>query len=114
MGLFIYDDSRPVEIEDRALTHLQMVIIDKLRRGESFALTLSDGDRTVMMWLNPYTALQFVYHGNRRPAINREWVEELAINAGVTGVLMLSHEPAADTVPSAGERLPDGAEHAPR
>jgi hypothetical protein len=99
MGLFIYDDARAVEIEDRALTHLQLVIIDKLRRGESFALTLSDGDRTLMMWLNPYTALQFVYHGNRRPAVNREWLEELAINAGVTGVLMLVPEPASEALP---------------
>lgn len=99
MGLFIYDDARAIEIEDRALTHLQLVIIDKLRRGESFALTLSDGDRTVMMWLNPFTALQFVYHGNRRPAVNREWLEELAINAGVTGMLMLVPEPASESVP---------------
>ena len=96
MGLFIYDDARAVEIEDRALTHLQLVIIDKLRRGECFALTLSDGDRTLMMWLNPYTALQFVYHGNRRPAVNRGWLEELAINAGVTGVLMLVPEPVPE------------------
>ena len=96
MGLFIYDDARAVEIEDRALTHLQLVIIDKLRRGECFAMTLSDGDRTLMMWLNPYTALQFVYHGNRRPAVNREWLEELAINAGVTGVLMLVPEPVSE------------------
>lgn len=101
MGLFIYDECRPVEIEDRALTHLQLVIIDKLRRNERFALTLTDGDRTIMMWLNPYTALQFIYHGNRRPAVNREWIEELAINAGVTGVLMLVPEPLPESQPPA-------------
>ncbi len=101
MGLFVYDECRPVEIEDRALTHLQLVIIDKLRRNERFALTLTDGDRTIMMWLNPYTALQFIYHGNRRPAVNREWIEELAINAGVTGVLMLVPEPLPESQPPA-------------
>lgn len=99
MGLFVYDDCRAVEIEDRALTHLQLVIIDKLRRNESFALNLTDGDRTIMMWVNPYTALQFIYHGNRRPAVNREWIEELAINAGVTGVLMLVPEPLPESSP---------------
>ncbi len=101
MGQFIYDDARAIEIEDRALNHLQLVIVDKLRRGECFALSLGDGDRTVTMWLNPYTAIQFVYHGNRRPVVNRDWVEALAINAGVSGVLMLTPEPAVEALPHA-------------
>lgn len=95
MGLFVYDDTRALEIEDRTLAHLQVVIIDKLRRGEHFALTLADGDRVVMMWLNPSTAMQFIYRGSRRMPLNRAWAEELATNAGLTGVLVLSPEPTA-------------------
>jgi hypothetical protein len=93
MGSLWYDNSKPFEIDDRALAHLQAVIIDKLRRDERFALRLSDGDRMVLLWVSPYTALQFVYVGNRRPALNRAWIEELAIDAGVTGVLSLIREP---------------------
>ncbi|WP_439958202.1 DUF7882 family protein, partial [Salmonella enterica] len=36
MGKFIYEGSVKTEIEDRALTHLQLVITAKLRRGEPF------------------------------------------------------------------------------
>lgn len=34
MGTFIYEGGPKTEIEDRALTHVQLVISAKLRRGE--------------------------------------------------------------------------------
>lgn len=96
MGEFVYDNGRAIDVDDRALAHLQVVIIDKLRRGECFALTLTDGKRLAMMWLSPFTPLQFTYHGNRRVRLNRAWIEELATNAGVTGMLTLSPEPPTE------------------
>jgi hypothetical protein len=93
LGFFLYDDSRAIELEDRTLAHLQVVIIDKLRRHESFALNLDDGEHAVMMWMNPCTPLQFVYVGNRHPKLNRLWLEELASEASLTGVLVLLREP---------------------
>jgi hypothetical protein len=96
MGQFVYDDGRPIDVDDRTLAHLQVVIIDKLRRGESFSLSLSDGKRLAMMWLSPFTPLQFVYQGSRSARLNRAWIEELATHAGVSGVLNLSPEPPAD------------------
>lgn len=96
MGQFVYDNSRAIDIDDRALAHLQVVIIDKLRRGECFSLSLSDGNRLAMMWLSPFTPVQFIYQGNRRVRLNRAWIEDLATHAGFTGTLALSPEPPAE------------------
>ena len=73
---------------------MQIVIIDKLRRGEAFSLNLADDRTVVMMWLTQNSPLQFVYGGNRRPRINWRWVELLAAEAGYRGALELLPEPA--------------------
>lgn len=39
MGRFIYENTIRTEVEDRALTHLQLVITAKLRRSEPFNFT---------------------------------------------------------------------------
>jgi hypothetical protein len=98
MGVLIYDRGDPIEIDDRALAHLQVVIIDKLRRGEHFALTLVDGRRVLTSWVSPRTPIEFIYRGNRRPSLNHAWLEDLACEAGLTGVLTLVPEPAAERV----------------
>jgi hypothetical protein len=95
MGQFFYDNSRAIEVDDRTLAHLQVVIIDKLRRGECFSLSLSDGKRLAMMLVSPFTPLQFVYEGTRPVRLNRLWVEELATHVGLSGVLALTPEPPA-------------------
>ena len=95
MGYFVYDQQE-VEIDDRTLAHLQVVIIDKLRRNESFAMNLADDKRFVTLWVSPRTAVQFVYAGNRRPSLNRGWLERLADGAGMTGTLSLLPEPQLD------------------
>lgn len=43
MGQLIYD-SQPLELrlDDRALTHLQIVIVNLIRRGESFVFSWKD------------------------------------------------------------------------
>ena len=95
MGRFVYDRDATVEMDDRTLAHLQVVMINKLRRQESFALTLRDDQRTLSVWVCPQTAVQFVYSGNRLPALNREWIEELAVSANSVGGLRLIPEPSA-------------------
>jgi hypothetical protein len=93
MGFFVYDDVRAIRIDDRVLAHLQVVVIDKLRRQEKFVLNLKNGQALVTMWLNAYTPMQFVYEGNRPPRINIAWIERLAGEAGLTGVLEMLPEP---------------------
>lgn len=94
MGVFVYDRDFEVDIEDRTLAHLQVVIVDKLRRRERFPLVLQDGRQERVIWMSPETPLQFVYHGNRHPVLNRAWLEVLAEAAGSTHGLTVVPEPA--------------------
>jgi hypothetical protein len=93
MGFLVYDTTRAIAVEDRVLAHLQVVIIDKLRRAENFGLNLRSENRIVMMWVTRSARLQFVYEGNQRPRINNAWVELMASEAGLTGTLQLLPEP---------------------
>lgn len=98
MGKFIYDGGPKTEIEDRALTHIQLVMTAKLRRGEPFAFTWKDdssigGGRTTV-WVHAGSSLVFKYAGSRQPAINRAWVDALAFTANAPTGLYLVPEPA--------------------
>ena len=98
MGKFIYDGGPKTDIEDRALTHLQLVMTAKLRRGEPFAFTWKDdssigGGRTTV-WVHAGSSLVFKYSGSRQPAINRAWVDALAFTANAPTGLYLVPEPA--------------------
>jgi hypothetical protein len=53
MGKLCNDKGTQLELEDRALYHLQIIIIDKLRRQEKFALTVADNDHTHSIWVTP-------------------------------------------------------------
>ncbi len=98
MGRFQYNSTVKTDIEDRALAHLQVVMGNKLRRGESFFFTWRDdpsiGDGRRSVWIHPSSDLDFKYFGSRAPAINRTWLETLARLANSTGGLYLHSEPA--------------------
>lgn len=111
MGRFHYNSQTKVEIEDRALAHLQVVIGNKLRRGESFFFTWREdssvGDGRNSVWIHPDGDLSFRYYGSRPPSLNRDWIEALAQAANSNRGLYLVHEPA----PSEAEPAePDMAE----
>jgi hypothetical protein len=105
MGSFQYDRCQAVEIEDRVLAHLQTVILDKLRRNESFAFDVYDSKHWVTVWVSQRTPLEFRYSGNRHPALNRDWLELLADEVGMHGVLRLVPEPEPARAPDL--RMPD-------
>lgn len=98
MGRFIYEGNVKTDIEDRALTHLQLVITAKLRRGEPFPFTwredLSVGGGRTTVWVQARSSLVFKYSGSRQPSINREWIEALAFTANSPSGLYLVPEPA--------------------
>lgn len=106
MGKFIYENSAKIDIEDRALAHLQIVMMAKLRRAESFAFTwredLSIGGGRTAVWVHPGNSLVFKYYGHRYPSINRRWVDALALTANAPSGLYLLHEP--EGVPG-GEKI---------
>ena len=97
VGRFNYDGSVKVDFDDRVLAHLQVVITQKLRRGEPFPFTwrnepsLGDGRTTV--WLHPYASLVYKYSGSRQPSLNRAWLEALTQTANSTAGLYVVPEP---------------------
>ncbi|WP_413355024.1 ATP-dependent DNA ligase [Microbacterium sp. 1P06AB] len=109
MGRFNYSSQVKTEVEDRALAHLQVVIGNKLRRGESFFFTWRDdvsvGDGRRSVWIHPSADLDFKYYGSRAPAMNRTWLEKLAYAANSTGGLFIMSEPADDVSTGSVETL---------
>lgn len=95
VGTLYYGDSRfAIAVEDRALSHLKVVIINKLRRGESFtfswAKSRSEGHGRSTIWIAPSLVLHFEFDGSKAPTLNRRWLEELALVASSgTGLLIL-------------------------
>lgn len=61
MGYLTYANSAvAIEIEDEMLAHLRMVAITKLRRGESFALTVpTTGTARATLWIQASIPIQF-------------------------------------------------------
>lgn len=110
MGKFIFEGGPKVEIEDRALTHLQLVMTAKLRRGEPFSFTWKDdtsigGGRTTV-WVHAGSALVFKYFGSRAPSVNRAWVDALAFSASSPTGLYLTAEPVEGAATGVGEHAP--------
>lgn len=100
MGRFTYQAGQRVDIDDRSLAHLQVVIANKLRRNESFVFTWRDdvsvGNGRTSVWLHPAVALAFKYYGGRHPRLNRAWIEALAMTANAPTGLYLVPEPPED------------------
>lgn len=95
MGSLTYDRVI-VEIDDRILAHLQVVIVQKLRRGESFLLSWQDaataGSGRSSIWLNPAIPLYFKYVGGRASMLNRLWLEDLSLSANSAQGLVIVSE----------------------
>lgn len=99
MGQLIYDTTTHIDIDDRPLAHLQVVIFNKLRRRESFPFSWmedrGDGSGRSSVWLAPELPLRFRFSGNRMPTLNTQWVELLVATANTTAGLHLVHEPSS-------------------
>jgi len=98
MGHLIYDRSTAeIQMDDRTLAHLQIVIISKLRRQESFAFSwkepASSGDGRSTIWIYPTVSLRFRFDGSRQPAINQAWLSLLSASANSGSGLHFIPEP---------------------
>ncbi len=98
VGTLYYGDvAAPIEIEDRALAHVKVVIATKLRRGESFTLSWTHGEGQEpgrsTVWLHPSIPLRFVFDESEPALLSRAWIEELANSANSSGGLMIVPEP---------------------
>ena len=108
MGRFFYGAAvNSFEIEDRTLAHLRIVIMNKLRRGESFMfdVVMGDGGGTRSFWISPSIPIHFHFFGGRTPRINRTWVEELMVAAsGPRGLTITPEPPEPATEGAASQR----------
>ena len=97
MGWLYYgDNSEPIEIEDRALAHLKVIIATKLRRNESFTLSwqhpAEDPTGRSTIWLHPSIPLRFVFNDPEPPQLSAEWMNALANSASSSGGISLLPE----------------------
>jgi hypothetical protein len=94
-----------IEFDDRALTHLQIVITGKLRRRESFLFSWTDGvergSGRTSLWMDASIPLTYRYSSKRIPSINIAWVQELTASANAGSGLIFSAEPVASPAPDA-------------
>lgn len=108
MGTLSYDRV-VVEFDDRILTHLQVVIVQKLRRGESFLFSWRNsaevGDGRSSAWMNPSIPLYFKFAGGHAPTLNQAWIAQLTRSANSSqGLIATSEERCHDNGPPEIER----------
>ena len=99
MGRFIYDTmANSVDIDDRTLAHLRIVVMNKLRRTEAFMfdVEVGDGSGRRSFWMHPSVPIQFHFFGSRSPRINRAWVEDVMQAASGPNGLTITPEPSED------------------
>ena len=89
MGSFYYDGKEtPITVDDRALAHLKAVMLTKLRRNESFAVSWAneDGHGRNTIWVNPAVPLRFSFDAPTSPELDPEWLVQLAEEAVLGGI----------------------------
>jgi hypothetical protein len=109
MGYLIYDrGTAELHVDDRILAHLQIVMLGKLRRHESFAFSWKDpaeaGDGRSTIWITPTVSLRFRYEGSRIPATNPAWITALLEAASSGPGLHVVPEPAGPGTPHSSPR----------
>ncbi|WP_353828498.1 DUF7882 family protein [Agromyces litoreus] len=110
MGTLYYgNDATPIGIEDRALAHLQVAIVTKLRRGESFTVSWSHAEEDppgrTTLWLHPNIPLRFMFDEPDPPELSRTYLEDLMRSANSTGGIQLIPE----QLDAEGEGAPEAA-----
>lgn len=104
MGRLIYDHIGPaVDIDDRTLAHLKVVIVAKLRRQESFTLSWERPDEygRTTIWIHPTIPVQFEFDSAEPEQLNRQWIQRLADSAARGGGIVLTGEHTDTEAPAA-------------
>ena len=85
-----------IQMEERLLAHVKVVIIDKLRRNESFLMSwepAGDGSGRTSAWMHPSIPLVFTFPASRPPRLNQNWLELMAKGAMSSEGLRIMPEP---------------------
>lgn len=104
MGLLVYGTTAfEIEFDDRTLAHLQVVIVNKLRREEKFLFTWlhgpDEGGGRSSIWFHPTIPLRFHFDVADAPKLNRPWLEALVVSANSTAGLHVLAEPEDGSAP---------------
>ncbi|MGO1562153.1 hypothetical protein CZ771_01270 [Actinomycetales bacterium JB111] len=97
MGVLYYGGpDGAIDIADRVLAHLKVVIAIKLRRGESFMLSWAHPDeqpgRRSAIWLHPSIPLRFLFEDAEPPELDTELIDHLESSASSSGGIRLLAE----------------------
>lgn len=96
MGYLMYDGTTRIDFDDRVLAHVEVAIISKLRRRESFAVSWREapenGNGRSTVWMDVSIPLRFHFEGSRPPKLDREWIERLTASAASASGLIVTDE----------------------
>jgi hypothetical protein len=80
MGTLRYGSDH-LELDDRTLAHVQVVVVAKLRKGEAFLLSWNvdpeKGSGRYALWMETGVPIVFRYEGSRPIRINRAWLDAM-------------------------------------
>ncbi|WP_243076603.1 hypothetical protein [Microbacterium sp. SS28] len=103
MGVLFYGSNEPIEIPDRLLAHVKVVVTAKLRRDEKFTLSwaypLGSGGGRSTIWLNSAIPLQFVFDSEEPEILDPALLRELADAANSARGLTIQLDPVMAPVP---------------
>lgn len=90
MGRLIYQERHVLDIEDRLLSHLRVVIMNKLRRQEPFMLMAPHSEQGMLsLWLHPATPITMQFYGSRAPQLDSHLIEQMMHDASGPNGLVL-------------------------
>jgi hypothetical protein len=100
MGTLFYGSDEPIQVADRLLAHVKVVVATKLRRGESFTISWRHpagepaGRSTI--WVHPAISLRFVFESPEAEVLDPQWLKDLADQASSSaGLTMPLDDPHA-------------------
>jgi hypothetical protein len=112
MGFLYYGSSSfCLQIDDRALAHLKVVMLTLLRDGKSFpfshAKSMAEGSGRDTLWVTPVTELRFHFHGSRPARLNETWLRAIFATASApTGLHVVPETEAASALRGSSEAVP--------
>lgn len=94
MGRLHYgDDGAVAQLADEDLEHLQVVVVNKLRRAEPFLLTIQSQDAlepTLAFWIHEHADLRFAFDRREPSPTDRDRLEHMIQEASTTSGLHLN------------------------
>ncbi len=106
MGHLYYGGStEPIDMSDRLLAHIKVVVATKLRRSESFTLSWRGADQArSTIWLHPAVELRFVFSSPEPEMLDPELLQRYANEAATAAGLVIDLSEASAPSPVPGNR----------